>query len=103
MATKTTSKRKRNVISDDDRSTLRRARTTARGEAEWTKVPAHKRKQYRLKGYASKLSSWDRAEEAVFALCSMIDRCEKVGMPKDREDDSRMRRLTQLLEDTLAR
>lgn len=102
MAT-TTSKRKRNVISDDDRATLRRARTNARGAAEWTKVPAHKRKQYRLTGYASKLSAWDRAEEAAFSLCSQIDRCEKAGLPRDREDDARMRRLAQLLEDTLAR
>lgn len=86
-------------MSDDDKRSLRRARTQARGDAKWTPVPPHNRKQYRLTGYAAKLSAWDRLEHAAYMLCSNLERSERRGLPVDADDRRRCVALTMLLHD----
>lgn len=94
-------KKRRKVLSDGDKQILRRARTQARGNADWTPVPSHKRKQYRLVGYAARLSSWDRLEHAAYTLCSNIERLERRGILIDSDDRRRATALTLLLQDAI--
>lgn len=93
--------KRRMVLNENDKRELRKARARARGEADWTPVPAHKRKQYRLVGYAAKLSAWDRLEHAAYMLCSNLDRCEKRGLLVDADDRRRASALMMLLHDTI--